>query len=148
MAKQTMGEFIATLRKAKGYTQQQVADALGVSNKTVSVWETDRAYPDIMTLPALAELLGVTVDELLKGERSLENGEVTPDISEKSRKDILKRKLLGVSLKNTVLLCTGLALVLIFTVAVLLTAFAGLPKWAIILFFVMCLLGVVTVYIL
>ena len=69
MPKQSIGEFLATQRKAKGYTQQQVADMIGVSNKTLSAWEQGRSYPDIMTLPALAEIFGVTVDEILSGER-------------------------------------------------------------------------------
>ena len=60
MAKTTMGEFLAILRKSKGMTQQDAADRLGVSNKTVSGWETGAACPDISMLPAIAELFGVT----------------------------------------------------------------------------------------
>ena len=41
MAKQTIGEFLATLRKANGYTQQEIADRLGISNRTLSGWECD-----------------------------------------------------------------------------------------------------------
>ena len=69
MAKTTMGEFLAILRKSKGMTQQDAADRLGVSNKTVSSWETGASSPDISLLPAIAELYGVTCDELLRGER-------------------------------------------------------------------------------
>lgn len=72
MAKNTMGEFIAALRKANGLTQQEVADRLNVSNKAVSRWERDESAPDISLIPALAELLGVTCDELLKGERIMD----------------------------------------------------------------------------
>lgn len=50
-------------------TQQEVADKLNVSNKTVSKWERDEGCPEIMMLPALAELYSVTVDEILRGER-------------------------------------------------------------------------------
>ena len=64
-----MGEFLAALRKADGLTQQEVADRLGVTAKAVSKWETGGGFPDIGTLPALAELFGVTIDELLAGER-------------------------------------------------------------------------------
>ncbi len=64
-----MGSFLAALRKANGYTQQEVADKLNVSNKTVSKWECDDGCPEIMMLPAIAELYSVTVDEILKGER-------------------------------------------------------------------------------
>lgn len=69
MARNTIGQFIAALRKANGLTQQEVADRLNVSNKAVSRWERDECTPDISLIPALAELLGVTCDELLKGER-------------------------------------------------------------------------------
>ncbi len=50
-------------------TQQEVADKLNVSNKTVSKWERDEGCPEIMMLPAIAELYSVTVDEILRGER-------------------------------------------------------------------------------
>ena len=50
-------------------TQQEVADQLGVSNKTVSKWESGGGFPDITVLPALAELYGVTADDILAGER-------------------------------------------------------------------------------
>ncbi len=72
MAKTSIGQFIAALRKANGMTQQDIADRLNVSNKAVSRWERDECAPDISLIPALAELLGVTCDELLKGERILE----------------------------------------------------------------------------
>ena len=69
MEEKTMGGFISALRKANGMTQQTLADHLNVSNKAVSRWERDECAPDIMLLPAIAELFGVTCDELLKGER-------------------------------------------------------------------------------
>ena len=65
----SIGEFMAALRKAQGRTQMDVANELGVSNKTVSSWETGASCPDIAMLPAIAELYGVTCDELLRGER-------------------------------------------------------------------------------
>ncbi len=73
MDEKTMGGFLSALRKANGYTQQQVADALCVSNKTVSKWERGDGYPEITMLPAIAELYGVTVDEILKGQRITES---------------------------------------------------------------------------
>ena len=69
MEKKTLGSFISALRRAQGLTQQDVADRLAVSNKAVSRWERDEAMPDITLLPAIADLFGVTVDELLRGER-------------------------------------------------------------------------------
>ena len=64
MSKNTMGQFIAALRKANGMTQQEVADRLNVSNKAVSRWERDECAPDISIIPAIAEMFGVTCDEL------------------------------------------------------------------------------------
>lgn len=71
MEKKTIGAFISALRKANGITQQELADRLNISNKAVSRWERDECAPDITLIPALAEILGVTCDELLKGERIL-----------------------------------------------------------------------------
>ena len=63
------GEFLAALRKAAGYTQQEVADDLNITNKTISKWESGAGLPEISILPAVAELYGVTVDEILAGKR-------------------------------------------------------------------------------
>ena len=70
MEKKSLGSFIAALRKEKGLTQKQLAEQLNVSDKTVSHWECDETSPDISLLSTLAETLGVTVDELLKGEKN------------------------------------------------------------------------------
>jgi len=63
------GKFIAELRKNKRITQTELADLLKVSNSAISRWETGEGYPDISIFPRLAEILNVTVDELLKGKR-------------------------------------------------------------------------------
>ncbi|MGM9662018.1 MAG: helix-turn-helix domain-containing protein [Oscillospiraceae bacterium] len=65
MTESTFSERLRTLRKARGLTQQELADRLNVSNKSVSRWESAGGYPDIELLPALAGALGATVDELL-----------------------------------------------------------------------------------
>jgi transcriptional regulator with XRE-family HTH domain len=70
MDNKKVGNFISTTRKSLPLTQKEIAERLGVTNKAVSKWETGEGYPEITILPALAEILGVTVDELLKGERS------------------------------------------------------------------------------
>lgn len=63
------GGFLAQLRKEKNFTQQDIADRLFVSNKAVSKWERGQSLPDISLLTPLAQLLEVSVAELLKGER-------------------------------------------------------------------------------
>lgn len=60
-----INEQIAFLRKQKGLTQEQLANALGVTNQSVSKWESGQCCPDIQLLPTLAELFDVSVDELL-----------------------------------------------------------------------------------
>ena len=79
MEKKTMGSFIAVLRKSMGLTQKQLADKLNVSDKTISHWERDESAPDLSLIPVLAEIFGVTCDELLKGEKSSNSasGEIT-----------------------------------------------------------------------
>lgn len=82
------GKLIAALRKKQGLTQQQLADKLHLSNKTISKWESGMGSPDISNLPVLAEALGISVDELLKGELN----ETEPDIVSKAPKDGPSRK--------------------------------------------------------
>ena len=65
MEKQTLGQKIAELRKAKNLTQLELATQLNITDKAVSKWERDISCPDINTFPKLAEILGVSVDELL-----------------------------------------------------------------------------------
>lgn len=67
--RERFGQFLSELRKEKGFTQQELAERLFVSNKAVSKWERGQSLPDISLLMPLAELLGVSVAELLKGER-------------------------------------------------------------------------------
>lgn len=74
-----LGQRIARLRRNKDMTQEMLAEALGVSPQAVSKWETDNSCPDIALLLELAELLGVTVDELLSGRMTPEVQLVPPE---------------------------------------------------------------------
>lgn len=103
MEKKTIGTLIAALRKANGMTQRELAERLNVSDKTVSRWERDDGAPDLSLIPVIAELFGVTCDELLRGERR--SGEARaaqegqePAISPKGEKTI--RHLLNLSLQR------------------------------------------------
>lgn len=64
-----IGKFIALNRKNKGLTQEQLAEKLGVTNKTISRWETGKYMPDLSLLKPLSEELGITLNELLSGEK-------------------------------------------------------------------------------
>ena len=68
-----IGAFLKALRKEKNLTQEQAAEQLGVSNRTVSRWETGTNMPDISLLVEIAELYGVSIPELIDGERKGEN---------------------------------------------------------------------------
>lgn len=124
MPKNSIGEFIAILRKSNGYTQQEVADRLGVSNKTVSSWETGASCPDIAMLPAIAELFGVTCDELLRGERIAagESAEVSQKKHDKALSFQMARYKNNVSVTAAVsygLIAAGVLLTLILAFAAL-----------------------------
>lgn len=70
MTKQTFGSTLAALRKEKGMTQLELAQSMGVTDKAVSKWERNLSFPDVASLPRLAEQLGVSVDELLEAKTS------------------------------------------------------------------------------
>lgn len=64
--KKTLGTMIAELRKQQGMTQLELAEKIGVTDKAVSKWERDLSCPDINSLPNLAEILGVSVEDLMQ----------------------------------------------------------------------------------
>ena len=66
MKKETFGNMVAALRKEKGMTQLELAEKMGVTDKAVSKWERDLSFPDVSSIPKLAEILGVSVDELMQ----------------------------------------------------------------------------------
>lgn len=63
------GRFISDLRKEMGYTQKQLADVLEISDKTVSKWERGAGFPDVSLMLPLCEILRISVNELLTGEK-------------------------------------------------------------------------------
>ena len=89
MNQQITGKFIAHKRKEKNLTQEQMAEKLGVSNKTISKWETGKCMPDYTVVKSLCEELGITVAELMDGEVSEEKSVRTYD--EEQIMNLLKR---------------------------------------------------------
>ena len=67
--KKTLGTMIAELRKQHGMTQLELAEKMNVTDKAVSKWERDLSCPDVNSLPKLAEILGVSVDELMQSKK-------------------------------------------------------------------------------
>lgn len=79
-----IGKFIAEMRKEQNMTQVDLADALGISNKTVSKWETGNGMPDYALVESLCEVLKINANELLSGERLPSN-----DYSRKAEENIM-----------------------------------------------------------
>ncbi len=69
MNQEKIGKFILKLRKEKNMTQQELADKLLVSDKTISKWENGRGMPDLSLMKPLCEVLDISINELLSGER-------------------------------------------------------------------------------
>lgn len=81
MSTKKIGKFIAEKRREKNYTQAQLAEMLGVTSKTISRWENGNYMPDLSMLMPLCEILGIQVEELLKGEN---------EVAGKSREELEK----------------------------------------------------------
>lgn len=97
MNQEKIGKFISDLRKEKGYTQLELAKELGVTDKAVSKWERGLCFPDMSLLIPISEILDVTINELLLGEKKdKENQESIEDanknILEYSSNEIKKTK--------------------------------------------------------
>lgn len=78
MNRQDIGLFIASKRREQNLTQEQLAEKIGVSNKTVSKWETGKAMPDYSVVELLCQVLNITVGELIAGK------EKEPDVNKSS----------------------------------------------------------------
>ena len=70
--RKTLGTMIAELRKQHGMTQLELAEKMGVTDKAVSKWERDLSCPDINSIPNLAEIFGVSVEELMQIKKEAE----------------------------------------------------------------------------
>ena len=69
MDMQKIGSFLGQLRKEQGMTQEQLGEKLSVTNKTISRWETGTYMPPVEMLQMLSEMYGITINEILSGER-------------------------------------------------------------------------------
>ena len=101
MKKQTLGMMISSLRKEKGMTQLELAEKMGVTDKAVSKWERDLSFPDINSIPKLAEVFEVSVDELMQ-------------VKTETKENISKNKIDGIV--DTILKGIGVAMGIAVTV--------------------------------
>lgn len=95
----TIGETIATLRKEKGMTQNELAERMNVTDKAVSKWERDLSCPDVNTISKLADILDISVKELLKTKKQ--------DYSNNKIKDLINLTL------KTVTMAMGIAVLVL-----------------------------------
>lgn len=113
MNQEKIGKFIAKLRKEKKMTQQELAEKLSVTDKAVSKWENGRCLMDISLLKPLSEYLGVSIIELINGER-IEN----KDVSDKSNEIVFEalnyEKIKVKKIKTKIILKTIFSLLMIF----------------------------------
>lgn len=92
----SLGKKIAALRKENGYTQDELAEKLNVSPQAVSKWENNISCPDIMLLPDISRLLGVTIDELLTDAPKKETA-MLPKEQRKSLDDMMLKVIVNSS---------------------------------------------------
>ncbi len=111
---QRIGDFVRELRKEKGLTQKELAEALHITDRAVSKWERGLNAPDIALLEPLSEILEVSVGELIRGERAQEEPErdETKTLLDYSKEEV-RRKVGGTRKKYLGLLCGILAVVLV-----------------------------------
>lgn len=76
MTNEKIGSFIAAMRKERNMTQEQLAEKLGVSNRSVSRWENGKTLPDLSLMEVICGELGVSMSELLRGEKEAQTMEV------------------------------------------------------------------------
>lgn len=120
MNQQKLGNFISKLRKEKGLTQQDLANELNLTDKAISKWERGLSCPDISLLIPLSEILEVSVNELLLGEKL--NNNITKSSADKSTKEAIKISIneLTRNKKKNKLLKYSL-LILIFIIFIIIT---------------------------
>ena len=100
-----IGKKLKNARMEAGLTQEKAAEKTGVSRQTISNWENEKSYPDIISVIALSDLYSVSLDELLKGDQKM-----TEHLAEST--DVVKsnKKLTGAILLNIILMILLIAL--------------------------------------
>ena len=120
MNQEKTGKFIAGARNQMGLTQKELAEKIGVSDKTISKWECGKSMPDISYMDALCNSLDINMNELISGERlteaaysvkAEENIMALMKENEKTRKSTKRRIIIGILLVVLaivfILICTG-----------------------------------------
>lgn len=129
----TLGEKIVKQRKGLNYTQEQLADILGVSRQSISKWESDIAYPETDKLIELGKLFKCSMDYLLKEEVIEESGVQSPEFIEKFEKisrNVMSDKNKGKAKKilKIIAIILGVVLAIDIISMILYLGFVGLPN--------------------
>lgn len=149
MDQEKIGKFILEMRKQKGLTQKELAEKVGISDKTISKWECGNSMPDISYLEALCNSLGITVNELLSGEcltdesyseKAEENIMALIKENKSNKKEGMGRIFFGavlamISLMYLVLMCEGVSGLAYFW-----NKFIDIP--CLLVYFILCLAGI------
>lgn len=110
MDAQKLGAFIATTRKEKGMTQRELAERLNVTDKAISKWERGLGLPDIKMIEPLSKVLGVTILDIMRGERSSQEMIPTDQVSQVLSNTIdLATHHRKVEQRNTAIACLAVA---------------------------------------
>ena len=100
-----IGKKLKNARMEAGLTQEKAAEKTGVSRQTISNWENEKSYPDIISVIALSDLYSVSLDELLKGDQKM-----TEHLAESTNVVKSNKKLTGAIILNIVLMILLIAL--------------------------------------
>ncbi|MBO5452505.1 MAG: helix-turn-helix transcriptional regulator [Clostridia bacterium] len=128
----TLGEKLSKLRKEYNYTQEQLADILGVSRQSISKWESDIAYPETEKLIELGKIFECSMDYLLKDEVAEKTGASIPETTFTEKVTEISKKVM--TDKNK-----GKAKKILKIIGIILAAFLVVDIISIILYF--CVLG-------
>ena len=100
-----IGKKLKDARMKSGFTQEAVAEKINMSRQTISNWENEKSYPDIISVIALSDLYSVSLDELLKGDQKM-----TEHLAESTNVVKSNKKLTGAILLNIILMILLIAL--------------------------------------
>lgn len=126
MDQEKIGKFLQAVRRERGYTQSVLAEKLNVSDKTVSKWETGKGLPEVGLMLPLCEILHITVNELLSGERLDEE-----NYSEKAEENMMNLMREKEAAKKKIVLCVvvGASTLLPAVTLALLSGLLDMPVW-------------------
>lgn len=104
MTNMEIGQKLKKVRTQSGYTQEAVAEKINVSRQTISNWENEKSYPDILSVIELSDLYSISLDDLLKGDRKM-----IAHLEESTNIVKSNKKLIGAIIGNIILVIVMIA---------------------------------------